>query len=195
MRAREAIARQADQLRQVAQKQVVRVRDAGVVREAYGTAERQAENIIAKVVETGKGAEKAADEKVETIKKTVQGHVENAEELAKESSDGVRISADQIVMNGKEQVDKAQGYTAHKIKDAELALQHRLGLLLIEKQEDVQRCGKAAAHKRTREVPEPKSLSQQITICKRARHGVIFKFIAMNLLCGFHTKQGFEEGL
>jgi hypothetical protein len=136
--AREAIARQADHLRRVAQEQVVRVRDAGAhvvdsatkafpsckeafsheaehgaklpkerkerkgkenlerlakqeaavlklaalkseeeaveqvaakARDAYGTAERQADNIIAKVVETGKGAEKAADEKVGAIKK------------------------------------------------------------------------------------------------------------------------------
>jgi hypothetical protein len=59
------------------------------VRDAYGTTE-QAENIVAKVVETDKGAEKAADEKVKTTKKAAQDNVENAEEMAKESFDSAQ---------------------------------------------------------------------------------------------------------
>ena len=65
------------------------------------------ENFLARVVETGKGAEKATDEKVKTINKAAQDHVEDAAEIAKESFDSARISADRIVMSGKDQADKA----------------------------------------------------------------------------------------
>ncbi|KAK3813934.1 MAG: hypothetical protein J3Q66DRAFT_402517 [Benniella sp.] len=92
---------------------------AAKVRDAYGTAERFAENISAKVVETGKGAEKTADEKVKTIKKAAQDHVENAAEMSKVSFDSTRISADRIVMRGNDQADKAQGFAAQKIKVVE----------------------------------------------------------------------------
>ncbi|KAK3818604.1 MAG: hypothetical protein J3Q66DRAFT_368686 [Benniella sp.] len=64
------------------------------VRDAYGTAARQAETLVAKVVEAGKGAEEAVGENVKSIKKAAQDHVENTEEVAKESFDSAQISAD-----------------------------------------------------------------------------------------------------
>jgi hypothetical protein len=44
--------------------------------------------------------------------------------MAKESPDRIRISADQIVMSGKDQVHKAQGYAAQEIKDAGEQAEH-----------------------------------------------------------------------
>lgn len=77
-------------------------------------------NILAKVVETGKGVEKAADEKFKTIK-AAQDHVDNAAKMAKVRFDSARSSADRIVMRGNDQADKAQGFAAQKIKDGEQA--------------------------------------------------------------------------
>ncbi|KAK3806029.1 MAG: hypothetical protein J3Q66DRAFT_407196 [Benniella sp.] len=110
-RARDAIARQVDHLGHVAQEAFSHETE-HIAKEKKGNLERLTENILAKVVETGKGAEKTADEKVKTIKKAAQDHVENAAEMTKVSFDSTRISADRIVMRDNDQADKAQGFDA-----------------------------------------------------------------------------------
>ncbi|KAI1304668.1 hypothetical protein EDD11_005068 [Mortierella claussenii] len=105
----DAAGQQAEGVKKAAQEQV---------HHAEGYAHKAYENIKAKVIGTPKpktAAEKVS-EQVDGVKKGAQEQIKKAQELAQEKTDQIKLSSDQFVQQGKEQLN-IQKENANKVKD------------------------------------------------------------------------------
>ncbi|KAF9347547.1 hypothetical protein BGX26_000982 [Mortierella sp. AD094] len=116
--AKEAVGQQAKYAAEVAQEEAKKTaQDASQqAQNVLDTAAQQAESVKNKVAESGNAAVKAAGEKAGDIKKAAQGLAKDAQEFAQEQANNLYGSTEQIVMSGKEHLDR-QAENVNKAKD------------------------------------------------------------------------------